>query len=303
MKLTFSMISAGAAALLAMVPTPAMADSFAAWQKWTTVQGCIAMIHTESIGEENTDTSTAFNWVGDCTPGQMITGTGTLEQHGLEYGSVDTKTGKMVNGYWEGVVQSYYYEISPDGTWNPKSPEGGGPENYIRGCMLEMYDGHCDEMLAENVIVRPKVNGPLFKVAGAPARAAKSAPAGAATGVNGDVYDKCVQIDKYPADGGIQTVWAMHNVCTQPIIVSYCFKATVQAAGDPNLCSRREKRTSEIRGNGTINFPFTLVEPGQAMSDGTIAGANSLFVRGFACTGGSFPNVYFDEGQFLSRGC
>ena len=303
MKLFFSMISTSAAALLMISPTPAMADSFAAWQKWTTVQGCIAMIHTESLGNEDTYTSTAFNWVGECTPGQLITGFGTLEKHGLEYGGVSTKTGKMVNGYWEGVVESYYFGVSDDGKWDPKSPEGGGPENYIRGCMLEMYDGDCDEVVAENVIVIPKAVGSLFRVEGASAPLEKSIQASAATGTDGDVFGKCVKVTPYPDDGGIQTVWAMNNLCAQTIIVSYCFRANVEAAGDPNLCSRLEKRTNEIRGNGKIDFPFTLVEAGQSLSDGTIAGPNSLFVRGFACIGGSFPNVYFRDGKFSFSGC
>lgn len=123
------------------------------------------------------------------------------------------------------------------------------------------------------------------------------------SGGNGDVFGRCVQIARYPDDGGIQTVWAMNNVCSQSIIVSYCFRAAVQAAGDPNLCSRLEKRTHEIPGNGKIDFPFTLVDEGQSMSDGTLAGENSLTVLGFACTEGRFPNVYFDGGRFLSRGC
>ena len=123
------------------------------------------------------------------------------------------------------------------------------------------------------------------------------------SGGNGDVFGRCVQIARYPDDGGIQTVWAMNNVCSQSIIVSYCFRAAVEAAGDPNLCSRLEKRTNEIPGNGKIDFPFTLVDEGQSMSDGTLAGENNLTVLGFACTEGRFPNVYFDGGRFLSRGC
>ena len=135
----------------------------------------------------------------------------------------------------------------------------------------------------------------------APTSSASAAPAQQAG--SGDVFSQCISVQQYPRDGGIQTIWAMRNTCDQKLIVRFCFQANVEAAGDPNLCSRREMRTQEISAGGAYDFPFTPVEEGQAMSDGTIAGPNGLSVAGYACTGGRFPDAYFDNGVFLSRGC
>ncbi len=119
----------------------------------------------------------------------------------------------------------------------------------------------------------------------------------------GDLFKQCISVQQYPRDGGIQDVWAMRNTCDSKLIVRFCFSANVEAAGDPNLCSRREMRTQEISAGGAYDFPFTPVREGQAMSDGTIAGPNGLSVAGYACSGGRFPDAYFDNGVFLSRGC
>lgn len=120
---------------------------------------------------------------------------------------------------------------------------------------------------------------------------------------NGDVFAQCVRLDRYPDSGGIETVWSLTNICNATVDVKYCFSANVEAAGDPNLCSRQENRYNEIRPGSKLDFAFTPVEEGQAMSDGTIAGPNNLVVHGFACANGSAPNTYFDGKRFMSRGC
>ena len=139
----------------------------------------------------------------------------------------------------------------------------------------------------------PAPSAPTASPAASPAQQAGS----------GDVFARCISVKQYPPDGGIQTIWAMRNTCDTKLIIRFCFQANVEAAGDPNLCSRREMRTQEISAGGAYDFPFTPVTEGTSMSDGTIAGPNGLSVAGYACTGGRFPDAYFDNGQFLSRGC
>ena len=96
----------------------------------------------------------------------------------------------------------------------------------------------------------------------------------------------------------------MTNTCTSSVIVTYCFRARFEAAGDPNLCRRREMRTHEIRAGGTLTFDFNLMPPGTALSDGRTVTSNALIVSGFACTGGNFPDAYFDsDGTFRTSGC
>jgi len=128
--------------------------------------------------------------------------------------------------------------------------------------------------------------------------------AGAAASGQDDVWSKCIKVEQYPEDGGIQTIWAMRNQCNTTLIARFCFQARVEAAGDPNLCRRRESRTQEISAGGKYDFPFSLVQEGTSLSDGRVAGRNSLSVVGYACTDGRFPDSYFDnDGAFRSREC
>lgn len=131
----------------------------------------------------------------------------------------------------------------------------------------------------------------------------RGGPSGVVPTANGDVFSQCVRLAQYPDTGGIETVWSLSNICNVTVDVKYCFSANVEAAGDPNLCSRQENRYNEIRPGSKLDFSFTPVEEGQAMSDGTIAGPNGLVVHGFACANGAAPNTYFDGKRFLSRGC
>ena len=194
----------------------------------------------------------------------------------------------------------------------------------VRNPMPSFYKEGCEYFVDGNGEIdfaNPSTSGPYgqclpeggqFLVAGgnapadpasAPATSspASSAPVQQASG--GDLFQQCISVQQYPPYGGIEDVWAMRNTCDQKLIVRFCFRANVQAAGDPNLCSRREMRTQEISAGGAYDFAFTPVREGTSMSDGTIAGPNGLSVVGYACSGGRFPDAYFDNGKFLSRGC
>lgn len=269
----------------------------------TTDQGCTA------YWEYSPGLSTTrFSWEGSgCEQGQPINGEGMLiVKEKLGSGATGTipYRGRVIDGALDGRI-----ERLNKGSCSWSAPFDSCPwkvfdtREYRMGCEVSsgVILGSCTPRKRPRVNIAVPTSPPPVRLVQPQASPTRSASA--ATGGTGDVFGRCVRITRYPDDGGIQTVWAMNNVCSQPVIVSYCFKANVQAAGNPNLCSRREKLTYEIRGNGKIDFPFTLVEKGQAMSDGTLAGPNSLSVLGFACTGGAFPNVYFDEGKFLSRGC
>lgn len=132
-----------------------------------------------------------------------------------------------------------------------------------------------------------------------PLAAAAPPPAG-----NADVWSRCINLTQYPRDGGIQTVWALNNTCNTTVIARFCFRAEYEAAGDPNLCRRREMRTQEIRPGASYDFPFSLIPPGTGLTDGRVVRSNELLVSGFACTGGNFPKAYFDnDGAFRSDGC
>lgn len=146
---------------------------------------------------------------------------------------------------------------------------------------------------------------PVAKPTAKPVGPSVAVPAaGAATAGQDDVWSKCIKIEQYPEDGGIQTIWAMRNQCNKTLIARFCFQARVEAAGDPNLCRRRESRTQEISPGGKYDFPFSLVQEGASLSDGRVAGRNSLSVFGHACSDGRFPDSYFDnDGAFRSREC
>lgn len=170
-----------------------------------------------------------------------------------------------------------YENPSTSGPYGQCLPEGG---QFLLNAALTPAD-------------TPPNSAPASSGGGSPAQQAGS----------GDVFSQCITVQQYPRDGGIETIWAMRNICDSKLIVRFCFQANVEAAGDPNLCSRREMRTQEISAGGAYDFAFTPVTEGTAMSDGTIAGPNGLSVAGYACTGGRFPDAYFDNGVFLSRGC
>lgn len=154
-------------------------------------------------------------------------------------------------------------------------------------------------MLAAPAVLPPTASAPPASPA---QRLLPTSPAPAG---NADAWSRCISgpVRRAP-DGGIQVFWDMTNSCNTAVIVRYCFRAQFEAAGDPNLCRRQEMRTHEIAPNGNLTFDFNLMPAGTVLTDGRTVTSNTLLVSGFACTGGNFPDAYFDsDGSFRSRGC
>jgi hypothetical protein len=134
---------------------------------------------------------------------------------------------------------------------------------------------------------------------GAPSASPSPAPVAAA---DGDVFDQCTRLEG-PDRSGLQHIWQLRNICRTRISLSYCLRADFEAAGDYNLCTRREYRTHSVAPGATVHFAFNLMPPGTNLSDGRQVTHNSLYVRGYACADNSSPRVHFDDGQLTFRGC
>ena len=98
-------------------------------------------------------------------------------------------------------------------------------------------------------------------------------------------------------------IWEFRNVCRTRISLSYCLRADFEAAGDYNLCTRREYKTHSVAPGATVHFAFSLMPPGTNLTDGRQVTHNSLYVRGYACAGNSNPRVHFADRQLVFRGC
>lgn len=140
-------------------------------------------------------------------------------------------------------------------------------------------------------------------IGGGQATAPQPAPAQASGGAaGGDVFGRCVSLAA-EEKRGIQDYWSLTNRCDQTVIARYCFKANYEAAGNEALCSQGQYRTTEIKAGAKVDFTFSLTEEGTPMSNGVIAGPNALSVYGFACTGGAFPQVSFEDRKLKFLGC
>jgi len=232
------------------------------------------------------------------------------------------REGVAKNGLLEGL-SSMWWQIEYDGwrgEWND-TDQGYNPieHAYKRGCPFIYVDGQATDDALES----PRKEWPQCSPEGAkvfypeeedPADEPPSAdpipptarliPATPAPATGADAWATCVQREKLAPDGGIQQLWRLHNTCPTAIIVRYCFRAQFEAAGDENLCRRREMRTHEINAGSYLSFAFNPMPAGTILSDGRTVTSNDLIVSGFACTGGNFPDAYFDsDGSFKSRGC
>lgn len=118
---------------------------------------------------------------------------------------------------------------------------------------------------------------------------------------NGDVWGSCVSTEG-PEPSGIQMIYYLRNSCNQTITVSFCMKATYEAAGDWNLCSQREYKTFDIKAGSRLEFPFTPLEPGDALSDGRVVDHNEVSALGHACVGSS-PSVYIENKNLMFQHC
>lgn len=144
----------------------------------------------------------------------------------------------------------------------------------------------------------------MAQAQGAAAAPAATPPAATPTaGANDtDVFETCIRREG-PQQSGIQVLYYLRNACRARISFSYCLEATFEAAGDYNLCSRREYKTHSVAPGEAVHFAFNLMPPGTALSDGRQVTSNTLYVRGHACANDSSPTVVFDGGSFRFMHC
>lgn len=122
------------------------------WYLWRTQEGCYFFMRLPSSDHDakglafhkkkwTLDVS-QYRWQGQCTPGKLINGTGSLQEHkrfieGTEVANViKTSTkGAMVNGLWNGVT--HYTQLN--------SPEWPGLfHEYRMGCNITVaFDANC----------------------------------------------------------------------------------------------------------------------------------------------------------------
>lgn len=323
----------------AVVPvSTARADGgdFGAWTRETTDKGCYLFEFTTYYFLE--DDPPGFVWIGPCTPGQPINGQGTLYiQVSDGFNSMRSLEGRVVNGLFEGPVEMTLYEVDENGVVDPSSAQPGyAPmENHQGGCpesWIGSAEGECQPGQVGGVHVLRQISPPFFQLptqlsgmggepeqgplglrdmpgAGAPATAPAAtraplpmAPQTASSSADGgDVFGPCVEVEGIRS--GIQMIWRLRNVCSTRINVAYCFRATYEAAGDTNLCSQGRYRNDSIGPGGHVDYPFTPIEEGDALSDGRIARGNQVSMQGAACANGSSPSVYISNKTLIFQRC
>lgn len=108
------------------------------WAKETTDKGCFLYEYSNYFWQK--DNPPGFVWTGPCTPGQPITGEGTLYvQHRIDadkFYFIRSLTGRLVNGLFEGQVKIQVYEVGGDGSWDPSAgmPDFNPVWQHSRGC-------------------------------------------------------------------------------------------------------------------------------------------------------------------------
>lgn len=124
-----TMLMATAAACM-LAPTSAKADSYDWWQKQTTDQGCYAYAFDGSVSGMASDPQPdGFIWSGNCTPNAPINGEGIQyrqTKYAMSEGDVlrriDTRSGRMVNGFWDGPIKNATYDVDESGKWSLDDP-------------------------------------------------------------------------------------------------------------------------------------------------------------------------------------
>lgn len=262
---------------------------------------------------------------GECDKRGLAQGRVVLEVHYLtsnpgSYEQTFVFEGTARNGVFEGKFnQVDVTPLEPSGrVVSPLFAKGGCPFYVDRNTGVidhsKPYGGYGPPCSTEGadylraqiaaMLAAPAAPPPVASVSPA-SPAQRLLPVSPAPANNADAWSGCISGPARRApDGGIQVFWDMTNSCNTAVIVRYCFRAQFEAAGDPNLCRRQEMRTHEIAPNGKLTFDFNLMPAGTVLSDGRTVTSNTLLVSGFACTGGNFPDAYFDsDGSFRSRGC
>lgn len=314
-KRAVSTTAMAAAAALFSVAGRAHADGGGepGWIKETTDQGCYQFSST--IVYSGILQGQGAVWTGPCTPGQPINGEGTFYRQYRD-GLILAYTGRIVNGFPHGPTHKVIYRSWP--------PSGAGQMretiDFNMGCAFILPPA-CQPGSPSNVVEVPQVSPALFPLPSedvsdteesevdpgtSPApgsdQGSSSLVAIPASAKNGDVWGRCVALESL-GRSGIQDMWQLRNKCQSRISLSYCLAADFEAAGDYNLCTRREHKTHSVAPGGTVHFSFNLMPPGTALTDGRQVTTNALSAYGFACANGNSPGVYFRDGQFLSTGC
>lgn len=300
-KKTQTMVRVFAVAALAVVSSPVPADGGMGapgeWVQLRTPQGCTVFwpfFHPNhlTLQQYYEDHKAEYHGTG-CTPGEPANGEGEV----LIYrgGRLDRRLRGRVS---HGVVDGSGSLADGDNEYFA--------QDFVRGCPVEwVEEGGCNPFEGRaHGMDEPETSSP--SAAGAPASlsnppATAAVPAPATGGANGNVWSTCVSLED-PRPSGTQMIYAFRNTCTKAITISFCMKATYEAAGDWNLCSQGSHKAYDIRAGERFEFPFTPVTVGTSMSDGRLVDRQEVRASGAACIG-STPSVNMDGGQLVFDHC
>lgn len=295
-------IKVTAAMAMAVAPTHAAAETPAIWTQVRTTQGCLVYwLRNPTMSEAEYRRSTQISFEGSgCQPGRVLNGEGTLVVTG---NPTSHFRGRVANGVLEGPV-----EVIHHGRLGALRDDQLS-SNFVGGCApfwqqygtCTPFSGASAQASAEpGPLGLRNMPGASGSRPGTRSSAAATSPAAAASN---DVFDQCVAL-RNMGRSGIQVMWELRNNCPRRISLSYCLRANFEAAGDYNLCSRREYKTHSVAAGGSVQFAFNLMPDGTAMSDGRVVSDNSeLRVFGHACANDNSPAVTFENGQFRFVSC
>ncbi len=295
-----------AAALLAspsLVLPSAPAHAVGQPQIWTevrTAEGCILYWpRNPSVTEADFRRDNVFSFENQgCQPGSPLSGQGMLMRV-LDGRMRLGYRGRVVNGLLEGPVELF---ADSNTSWSTMRFTGGCGEAGLRDGICRPHSGARSNASAQagplGLRNAPAASGPRPEAR--PSN--RAATPGASPNASNDVFEDCVQREG-PRRSGIQVMYYLRNACRTRISLSYCLEATFEAAGDYNLCSRREYKTHSVAPGEAVHFAFNLMPPGTGLTDGRTVTNNTLYVRGHACDDNSSPRVHFDNGLFVFRGC
>ena len=180
------------------LPTgPARADAEPWDLRIVTDKGCILYNH----GYSNKDLPGQYwTWSGACQAGHLVNGQGSVIYKQLECDCIEVETGRMINGYWDGLVSKTTYAVDANGRWDdrvalpPRLTALPSPQRYNQGCRqpfeigypctpgkaFEPEDTQSVSLTLVNInAARPGTGSPSYGVARlAPAQPAASPPPG-----------------------------------------------------------------------------------------------------------------------------
>ena len=130
-------------ASLGLPTSPARADSEPWDLRIVTDKGCVLYEH----GYSNKDLPGQYwSWTGACQAGQLVNGQGSVIYKQRECDCIEVETGRMVNGYWDGLVSKATYAVDANGRWDdrvalpPPVTALPNPRRYNQGCPQDEYN-------------------------------------------------------------------------------------------------------------------------------------------------------------------